>query len=154
MTSKSFVGRIEPDGRFVAHMVTYDGYPTGVGAALAEVLASGWAQGRPSRVLADMVPFRHWWSIGLDLEGPTRVGRPNQRPDEQDIPMVTGRLGRALDDRADQEWGYLFRGEEELLVVKKGPWWHTPAYAVQQWAVLDVGSTDQVDWTRLTWTTP
>lgn len=149
MTTKSFLGRIEADGWFVAHTVTYDGYPAGVGAALAEVLASTWAGGRPSRVLAELAPFRHWWSIGLGLEGPTRVGCPNQRPEEQDLPLVTGQLGRALDN-PEQEWGYLFRGEVELLVVKTGPWWQTPRFAVQQWSMIDVASIGLVDWARLT----
>lgn len=140
MATKSFVGRIERDEMFTAHSVTYDGYPAGVGTALARVLATGWAGGYPSRVLAELAGFRHWWQIGLDLDGPTRVGKPNQRAEEQDLPLVSGRLGRALDHRADQQWGYLFRGEEQLLVVRVGPWWDTPAKAVRLWSVIEVAA--------------
>lgn len=149
MATKSFVGRVGPDGRFAAHTVTYDGYPSGVGAALAAVLGSEWAQGSPSRVLSELAGFRHWWSIGLGLNGPTRVGHPNQRAGEQNLPLVTGQLGRPLDQRSDQEWGYLFRGEHELVVVRVGPWWQTPPYPVQQWSVIAVGSIGLVDWTTL-----
>lgn len=149
MTTASFVGRVNLDGSFVAHTVTYDGYPAGVGASLAGVLASDWAQGSPARLLAELASFRHWWSIGLDLDGPTRVGWPNQRPEEQNLPLSTGRLGQPFRDGGQPEWGYLFRGEDELVVVKSRERWQTPVPVAQQWSVIDLGSIGFVDWERL-----